>query len=261
MKNNYPMRISGTILKKWFLCFVLPFIDCAVLLAQAEPDSVTVSGTVTDFGGNPLDSVSVWFKRADFSDVASTCTNAAGFYRIRVPKGKYRSVVAVNPARYAHTAQSGLAEKEQRLECWAWNFIAGDDTAFDMRCHRMEAYGMHAFRIPGAAPGYVIYVRPMGLTRYYKWLAKKAPAVLLAPPPEQQDVKVTINGEEVPLRMKQEIKEYASPGSYVNAYLLTVGLPQRPSSSSYTVFKVELTDLENGDRGEGFYFLEKDIYR
>ena len=28
----------------------------------------------------------------------------------------------------------------------------------------------------------------------------------------------------------------------------------------YRIFKVELTDLENGDRGEGLYYMEKENY-
>lgn len=39
-----------------------------------------------------------------------------------------------------------------------------------------------------------------------------------------------------------------------NAYLLTVDFPMHsPKNLSYRIFKVELTDLGNGDRGGGGY--------
>lgn len=60
---------------------------------------------------------------------------------------------------------------------------------------------------------------------------------------------------------KQEVKEYIGPKESVNAYLLTVELPKHPDTAlPYRVFKVELEDLENGDRGEGLYYMEKENY-
>lgn len=53
-----------------------------------------------------------------------------------------------------------------RLEFWGWDFIADRDTTLDIRYHRLEAYGLHAFHIPGGMPTYQIYVRPMSLTRF-----------------------------------------------------------------------------------------------
>lgn len=45
-----------------------------------------------------------------------------------------------------------------------------------------------------------------------------------------------------------------------NAYLLTVNMPRKETKNTYRIFKVELTDLENGDRGEGLYYMEKEKY-
>ena len=48
---------------------------------------------------------------------------------------------------------------------------------------------------------------------------------------------------------------------YGNAYLLTVDMPRHQKNIlPYRIFKVELTDLENGDRGEGLYYMEKENY-
>ncbi len=61
--------------------------------------------------------------------------------------------------------------------------------------------------------------------------------------------------------MKQEIKRIFRSDEWGNAYLLTVDMPKnRNNTLPYYVFKVELTDLENGDRGEAIYYMEKETY-
>ena len=61
--------------------------------------------------------------------------------------------------------------------------------------------------------------------------------------------------------MKQEIKEYFDSNEYGNAYLLTVDMLKHPSKDlPYRIFKVEQEDMENGDRGEGLYYMEKENY-
>ena len=166
--------------------------------SQVITDSVTINGRVTDYDNHPLDNVSVSWARPDFSEVSVTLTDKNGNYSIRIPKGKYHSMGALNMDEYI-IANSTLPEKDQRLEFWGWDFIADRDT--------------------------------------------------------------TLNGEKVPILMKQEIKEYFAPDEWGNAYLLTVDMPKnRNNTLPYYVFKVELTDLENGDRGEAIYYMEKETY-
>ena len=70
-----------------------------------------------------------------------------------------------------------------------------------------------------------------------------------------------IDGKEVSVLMKQEIKEYLSADEYCNAYLLTVEKTEQSQTDlPYRTFKVELIDLENGDRGEGVYYMELEDY-
>lgn len=201
---------------------------------------------------------------------------------MRVPKGKYQSVIAINLDRYVHTAPADLPESDLRLEFWAWDFIADRDTVLDIRYNRMEAYGMRVFNIPGAMPGYQIFVQPISLTRLLqvkktnpdffvrgeklrdleqKPLTAQAKGTLLAPPADRLNVTAYIDGEEVAVLMKQQIKEYYGADSWGDAYLLTVDAPKHPKEDlPYQVFKIELTDLESGDRGEGLYYLEKENY-
>lgn len=55
--------------------------------------------------------------------------------------------------------------------------------------------------------------------------------------------------------------KYFDATEYGNAYLLTVDMPKHQKNIlPYRIFKVELTDLENGDRGEGLYYMEKENY-
>ena len=268
---------------KLLFCISLSFLFCTVGHAQQQ-DSVTICGRVTDFNGQPIDSCSVCWYTPRFNPVSEGITNKDGYYTARVPKGKYQSVYAIYYPTYAHSAlKLGLPKAEHRLEFWAWDFIADRDTTLNIRYHRMEAYGIRVFRIPGAMPAYQIYVRPMSLTRFYEWMktseptsivrnedlsnkkqqaqSKEAKAAQWAPPIDQLKVVVWIDGEEVPILMKQEIKEYYDADEYGSAYLLTVDLPKNLQNDlPYRVFKLELTDLENGDRGEGLYYMEKENY-
>ena len=51
------------------------------------------------------------------------------------------------------------------------------------------------------------------------------------PRPGQLKVTVWIDGEKVPVLMKQEIKEYFDSNEYGNAYLLTVDMPKHPKKT------------------------------
>lgn len=267
-------------MKQLFTVFLL--LLCSVGYAQQQ-DSITICGRVTDYNGQPIDSCSIFWQAPSFSVVKEAITNASGYYTARIPKGKYQNMGAINMSTYPHTAKAGLSEADQRLEFWGWDFIADRDTTLNIQYHRMEAYGLRAFSIPGGMPTYQIYVRPMSLTRFFKWqkeskpeslnrnvnlngieqkaITDQAKASLWAPSADKLKVVVWIDGEEVPLLMKQEIKEYFDANEYGNAYLLTVDVPKHSKKNiPYRIFKVELTDLENGDRGEAIYYMEKENY-
>ena len=267
---------------KQFFSLLLSLLLCCTASAQQQ-DSVTISGRVTDYNGQPIDSCSVFWQSASFNVVKEAITNADGQYTARIPKGKYQNMGAINMSTYPHTAKAGLPEADQRLEFWGWDFIADRDTTLNIQYNRMEVYGLRVFSIPGGMPTYQIYVRPMSLTRFLKWQKESKPESLnriqdlssieqkpitdeakaspWSPTTDKLKAAVWIDGEEVPLLMKQEIKEYYDASEYGNAYLLTVDAPKhRKKGMPYLTFKVELTDLENGDRGEAIYHMEKENY-
>lgn len=231
---------------------------CGVGYARQQ-DSVTIRGRVTDYNGLPIDSCSVAWQGPSFDFLKEAITDKDGYYTVRIAKGKYQSVAAINMSTYPRFAKPGLTEADQCLEFWAWNFIADRDTTLNIQYHRMEAHSLHAFYIAGGIPTYQIFVRPMSLTRFLNWQTGKAENTSLAPPADKLKVVVWIDGEEVPVLMKQPVKENLT--EYGNAYLLTVDMPKHPKKDlPYRVFKVELTDLENGERGEGLYYMEKENY-
>ena len=125
---------------KLILLFILFFLYSAGYAQQR--DSVTIRGQVTDYNGQPIDSCSIFWQSPSFDDIKQAITDKNGYYTTRIPKGKYQSMGAINMSTYPHTVKPGLAEKDQRLEFWAWNFIADRDTTLNIRYHRMEVYGL-----------------------------------------------------------------------------------------------------------------------
>lgn len=244
---------------KSFIILLSILLASSPLAAQTEADSVTICGRVTDYNDMPLDSVSVCWQSTTFATITEVLTDKDGYYKARIKKGKYYAMGALNMSQYIVTG-SELPEKDQRLEFWGWNFIADRDTTFDMQYHRMEAYGVHVFNVRGGTPGYTIYVRPMSLTRYQQWAKDKTPESLLAPSPGNAEIAVTINGTATPVRMIQEIKEYFEPGQYGNAYLLFVDPVKTRNGLPYDIFRIRITDKENGDKGEAVYFREKEQF-
>lgn len=260
---------------------MLALLLCANSLTygQTPKDSVTITGVVSDYDGNAIRNCSVMFQNSMFDVLFETKTDDEGQYQITVSKGKYSNLGAIDMDTYPHTMEPGMKTDDLRLEFWGWNVIADRDTTLNIKYHRMEAYGLHVFQIMGGVPTYQIYVRPMSLTRY---LANKniintqhkedlsgiqqsatnnaAKCDNLAPTIDKAGIKVWVDGEEVAVLMKQQIKEYYEADEYGIAYYLTVAEPVKPSSLPYRVFKVELTDLENGDKGEAIYYLEKENY-
>ena len=270
----------STAMKK--LIFI-PVFCLMAIVAQAQNDSVTIAGKVTDFDGTPIDSCTVCWMNESFETITQALTNSEGYYSAKIKKGNYNAVAAIYEPSYTYNAlNTELPESEHRLEFWAWNFIADRDTILNIRYHRMEAYGIHSFYIPGAVPTFQIYVRPMSLTRTYDWMKKKKPKSLvhgedlskitqqpvtkkaksskLSPSIKEIGIRVWIDGEEVELLQKQEINEYVSANEIMNAYLLTVDRPTHNTSLPYWVIKIELKDLKNGDCGEGIYYMVKNIY-
>lgn len=246
-------------MKNLLILVALAFAACA----QKSPEMVVISGRVTGFDGQPIDSVTVGWLNPAFNGQYYATTDAEGRYTARIPKGRYAYAGGINMSEYPN-AGSTLPAADQRLEYWAWNFIADRDTTFDFRYHRLEVYGVNAFQVQGAMPGYTVYFRPMSLTRA-QIAEQKFPGwqrdttfrgnVALAPPIDSARIEVAINGEPVRIKLAQEVKEYFGEGVWTGAYLLFVERPK--ANTPVKNFKIVMEDLGNGDKGEATYTLEE----
>jgi len=216
-----------------------------------DPENIMISGKVTYFNGDPVDSALVEVKNKDFSPAFSTHTDKNGNYSLQVKKGKYLGLLAIRMDEYPRS--SSLPAEEQKLEFWAWNFIADNDTLINMQYHRLEIYGLNAFRIYGSYPGYTIYCRPMSLGRLHEGKSD------LAPEPEELDITVEINGTAVKLNMKQKVREFV-PGDELYGYLLHVDLPDEKTVKAYDIFRIKMKNMSNGDTGEALLYKERFVY-
>lgn len=257
---------ANSIIKSFlfFLVSILPVAcgrtDKSASINADSADMVTIKGYVTDYNNNPLDSVLVGWQNADFThEIFGTKTDNTGYYEIQIKKGRYHNMGALNMDTYIVTG-STLPEEDMRLEFWGWNFIADRDTTFNMQYDRFEVYGVNVFRVQGGAQGYHIFCRPMSLTRYLEQKKQGNENSSIAPSPEYLGVRVTIDDEEVPVRMKQPIKEYWDETENIEAYLLFVDLPKSQTKLPYRVFRIQMTDLQNGDIGEATYHYELKEY-
>ncbi len=111
-----------------------------------ERDFIEISGQVTDFEGNPIDSAVVQLKHPDFSEAYSTYSDADGNYKLTgVKKGVYAAMYVLRPKEYPR--KNAVSPKDMRLEFWAWNVIADRNLTINPRYHRLELYGLNAFMV------------------------------------------------------------------------------------------------------------------
>jgi len=212
-------------------------------IAFTQENKVILSGKVTDYVGNPIDSAIVLIKDHHFKDVYTTFSDTEGNYSLTVKKGTYYGLASVRMQDYGET----------KLEFWAWNLIVDDTMNLDIKYDKLEVYGVNVFRVQGAYPGYTIYFRPMALSRYFENnIRQNNPD--LAPEKENLEVKVFINDEPVHVNLVQGVKEFAGKDT-LNAYLVHTELGNNKDGEK-TKIRIVLKDKKYGDMGEAYYFLE-----
>lgn len=156
LKNN----MMGTI-KTTLLFALLLFVFSAY---SQEKEKFVISGKVTDFNGQPIDSVSIQLKNRSFESIYETLSDRNGNYSLEVKKGDYYCLYAIKLSEYRVT----------RLEYWAWNVPVYDDLVINPQYDRMEIYGINVFE-PQVTPHetYMLYFRPMSLSKTLKIAAKQ----------------------------------------------------------------------------------------
>src|SRR6056297_800227 len=229
--------------KKKYLSVLITLSIFLSSVAFAQENTVTLSGKVTDYDGNPIDSAVVLIKDQNFKDVYTTFSNIDGNYSLEVEKGTYYRLASVRMKDYGKT----------KLEFWVWNLMVDNDMNLDIKYDKLEVYGVNIFRVQGAYPGYTIYFRPMALSRYFENnIRQNNPD--LAPEKENLEVKVFINDEPVHVNLVQGVKEFAGKDT-LNAYLVHTELGNNKDGEK-TKIRIVLKDKKYGDMGEAYYFLE-----
>jgi hypothetical protein len=219
------------------------------LFSSAQNEKVKIQGTVTDYEGNPIDSANVILLDPSFrKPIAQGISDENGHYKLEVPKGNYYGMAVVNMNHYGKT----------RLEYWAWNIPAQKDMEINPKYHKLEVYALNAFRPQGAYPSYIVYFRPMSLSK-----SKENPNGDLAPDLEKSEIDVEINGENVEIYSIQKVKEYNKNRDgevdYMTGYMLQIALPENFRDDAQH-FRVVLKDEETGDKGEATYYLMNNNY-
>ncbi|HET6559391.1 MAG TPA: hypothetical protein VFG54_18850 [Prolixibacteraceae bacterium] len=230
--------------------------------AQAGQDSILLSGKVTDFNGESIDSAFVQLKHANFSEAAHTYSDAMGNYKLKVKKGRYFAMYVIRPKEYPRA--NAVADQDKRLEFWAWNIVADKDMVINPRYHRLELYGVNIFQIQRS---YMIYVRPMSLGKLLTYskdiITDKAKIDKMADVSvKPEHFKVEVFADEQPLHIQsvQRVEEFAGEGQpSMVGYLLQVGMDQRPQTP-YVVFRIKATNLEFDEQGENICIYEVKEY-
>jgi hypothetical protein len=249
---------------KHFLIFAFCAFLCDICYSQ---NTITISGRVTDFDGNAIDSSVVRVRHFDFSMAYEAYTDKDGYYSINnVKKGKYMAIYAIRPKEYPRP--DAVPDDEKRLEFWAWNVIADTDLTINPRYHRLELYGTNVFKIEGGYKGMMIYVRPMSLSKqltYPKEVAlnksKAEQEANLSVAPEHFKVKVFMDEQELHVNSIQPLEEYhGSDKLSTTGYMIQVDLPKNKPKKPYLIFRIEAENTEYHEKGENIFFYEMKNY-
>jgi hypothetical protein len=245
---------------KHFLIFGYCAFLCVTGFSQS---TITISGQATDFDGNPIDSCVVQVLHSDFSTAYKTYTDKNGYYSINnMKKGRYKAIYAIRPKEYPR--ENAVAEKDMRLEFWAWNVIADTDLIINPRYHRLELYGTNVFKIEGGYNGMMIYVRPMSLGKHLSYskdvLLDKSKAekeANISVKPEYFKAKVFMDEQELHINSIQPVEEFmGSDNLSTTGYIIQVNLPKTKPQKQYCVFRIKAENTEYNEKGENLYFYE-----
>lgn len=230
-------------------------------------NTITISGQVTDYEGNPIDSCYIELSYNNFTAAYSCHTDKQGFYSLEnVKVGKYMAMHALRLKEYPRANQ--VPDDDKRLEFWAWNIIADRDLAINPKYHRLELYGTNAYKVEGGYPGLFIYTRPMSTGKLLsyskeiqlnKTLAEEVADISVKP--EHFKVKVYIDDKEIKVNSIQPVTEYVGNNKPMGAFLIQTELPKEKTDKPYLRIRVVAENTEEGEKGENIIFYELKNYQ
>ncbi len=239
---------------------IIVALVCSSICVKAQ-EMVTIHGQVTDFNTNPIDSVTIRLKNQSFANLYSTVTDRKGHYTLKVPKGNYYCLYAINLDHYGKT----------KLEYWTWNVPALNDLEINPQYERMEIYGMNVFE-PQVSPceTYMIYFRPMSLTKALrlsdesskqkleKEATSKHDTIDIAPLNiSPSELTIRINNRDAKVLHIQKTTEYAR-GAYMYGYLVQVlKNSEKESINDTDQITAILHSTETNETGRADCFYQK----
>lgn len=247
---------------------ILTSLLAIVATITTSAHNYTISGHVTDYQGNPVDSCSVIVYNPDFTEAFEVLTNADGCYRIdSVPRGRYAAIAAMRVNEYPRVMQ--VPFDNMKLEFWAWNVIMDRDLSLDIRYDKLELYGTKAFFEYGGRQELLIYTRPMSVTKVIrdpgfmdKAAQEKNTNVTIAP--QFIEFKVYIDGIPTDVLSTQHLSMVNTNGNPTNddCYLLQVPIPNDIYSHSDKPYEIRVVghNKEFDEWGESVYYLEAPQY-
>jgi hypothetical protein len=230
-------------------------------LSYAEESKLyEISGKVTDFNGNPIDSVTIQLKNKAFEEVYETLSDKNGTYSMRVKEGDYYCLYAIKLSEYS----------VNKLEYWTWNVPIHKNTTINPQYDRMEIYGINVFE-PQVGPfeTYMIYFRPMSLSKMKRLLSEQnknkeeieKTSKLINISPESitpEELTIEINGTKTKIVGINKITEYAR-GSLMYGYCVQVLKPENHKKLrlDYDLISVTLHSLETDEWGKAEAFVKR----
>ncbi|MCL2682845.1 MAG: carboxypeptidase-like regulatory domain-containing protein [Bacteroidales bacterium] len=254
--------------------FSLIFILGINLFAQNE-NTITISGQVTDFNGNPIDNSAIILMHKNFNPAHITFSDETGHYTMEgVEKGQYIGLFAMRLNEYPRALEmfgiETVPEDDMRLEFWAWNVIADKDLTINPRYHRLELYGFQVFEILGGSPYLMAYVRPMSLGKILLhekdvYSNKEEAENVIDVSVELKDIefKIYVGNEPLTIHSVQPLVEYHGEKEQpMTAFFLQFDRPKEFSNTDYLIFRIEATHNAFGvEKGENLYFYELKKYK
>lgn len=250
------------------LRFVITAMLSVTVLTVSAHEYVTISGRVTDYNGNPVDSCNVALYNPDFTPAYEALSDSCGNYILdSVATGKYACLYAMRVKEYPRMQQ--VAPEDMKLEFWAWNVVADRDLNLDIRYHKLELYGTTAFLEYGGRQELLIYTRPMSVTKaisYFNYMdkgrAEKESKVTVEP--EYMQFEVYADGNPLSIFSVQHLSlpNYSNPMND-DCYLIQTSLPadlRRHNDRPYEI-RVVGHNMHDDEWGESVYFLEVPRYR
>lgn len=251
--------------------FILLILLGAILCTSQQiyaQETITISGRVTDFDGNPIDNCLVQLLYAGFKSAKEVYTDKDGYYIMpNVEKGNYLAIYAIRPEEYPR--RLAVPKEDMRLEFWAWNVIADQNLTINPRYDRLELYGTNVFKVERTGGGYFIYTRPMTLQGLIdhsddiiidKAEGEKVMDLTVQP----EDFEIKVYADDIPLKVNQvqAVEEYTGmPDKPMTGYLIYVDAPEFTPSKPYIIFRIEALNRKCNERGENIYFYEVKNYK